>query len=288
MSNDQRREDHRFFNIYELPWDTAAEPAGVAGLEQRLISRDSATGASTLMVRVPAGWEGAADAETTVGLFVLEGDLDVDGHELRVTGYAHVPPSAGAVPLSSRSGAQAYVFWTPEMEIDPGAVRITSFWDAPWEEGLLNKLPQRWKSLRQPDPADGPIHGSPSGLLRVMQWMPGFVAPMVHVHSVWEEVIFLCGDWIAGERGAVAPGSYLGTPAGYWHAPVPTRTGALAIVHADKPLDLEQRECDGGPELTRAYLDEMSMLEAPAHGELDFLERFDVELSELVGSQAAR
>ncbi len=288
MSEHVARGESQFFNIYELPWEASGDPDILAGLDRRLVSRDSATGAATLMVRIPPGWQGLTDADATVEFFMLEGDLGVDDERLKVAGYAFVPPGAGSVRLSSQRGAQAHVFWTPGMEIDLGAVRTTSFWDEPWQEGLLNQLPQRWKSLRLPDPGDGPVHGSPSGLLRVMQWLPGFMAPMVHVHSVWEEVIFLSGDWISGDHGAVAPGTYLSNPPGYWHAPVSTRTGALAIVHADRPLDLTQRDCEGGPELTRAYLDEMSMLEAPAHEGAEFLSRFGIELSELVGSSASR
>ena len=91
--------------------------------------------------------------------------------------------------------------------------------------------------------------------------------------------MFLSGDWIAGERGAVGPGTYLSSPAGFWHAPVATRTGALAIVHSELPLDLEQRDCDGGPELMRAYLDEMSWLEPPTHDGDEFLSRFEIRLT---------
>src|SRR5205823_5220281 len=120
-----------------------------------------------------------------------------------------------------------------------------------------------WKSLRLPDSGEG-AHGGPSGLLRVMQCLPGFIAPMEHLHSAWEELIFLSGDWLA-ERGIVAAGTYLGNPADWWHAPVTTRDGALAIVHSSKPLDLIQRPCPGGPEFCRGYLERASWLDLPRH-----------------------
>jgi hypothetical protein len=97
-----------------------------------------------------------------------------------------------------------------------------------------------------------------------MQWLPGFVAPKEHVHSTWEELVFLQGDWFE-PRGVVAPGTFLGNPAGWWHAPVTTRDGALALVHATAPLDLEQRERPGGEAFCREYLDRASWLELPRH-----------------------
>ena len=286
MTPTRSRAEPQFFNVYDLPWEIVETVGLLAGLEQRMISHDTETGASTHMARIRPGWHtDTGGLGVAVEFVVVEGQLAVDGQLLKVGGYARIPAVLGSVPIESELGCQAYVFLSSDPEAESEAtVRTTSFWDEPWEEGLLNKLPQRWKSLRLPDPGDGPVHGGPRGLLRVMQWLPGFIAPMEHVHSVWEELIFLSGDWIAGEWGAVAPGSYLSSPAGFWHAPVSTRTGALAIVHSDLPLDLTQRDCEGGPELTRAYLDETSMLELPKHEGEAFLARFGVSLPSKSGA----
>ncbi|MSO94906.1 MAG: DUF4437 domain-containing protein [Thermoleophilia bacterium] len=256
-----------FFSVFDLPWRTAPERDIVSGLDQRLISEDATTGASTSMIRIPAGWRGSpGESDITAELFVVEGSLSLDGRSLGVGSYAFLPHGKGAERLVACEDVQMYLFLTPGMEISgQDDVRVMSFWDEPWQEGLLDrKLPQRWKSLRLPDFVEG-AHGSAAGLLRVMQWQPGFIAPMEHLHSTWEELIFLQGDWVA-ERGIIVPGSFLGNPGESWHAPVATRDGALALVHSNRPLDLIQRHCEGGEEFCRTYLERGSWLTLPQHG----------------------
>ena len=263
MTHWARDDDPAFFSVFELPWRPAEEEL-VAGLEQRLISRGAGTGGSTSLVRLPAGWRGRP-VEATVELFVVEGSVSLGGASHGVGGYFWLPGGRGSAELASETGAHAYVFWTPSMDIagqtEPRTRRAsgTSRGRRVCSTGTCRS---GGESLRLPDSGEG-AHGGPGGLLRVMQWLPGFVAPKEHLHSTWEELVFLQGDWFA-ERGVVAPGSFLGNPGGWWHAPVTTRDGALALVHARAPLDLEQRECPGGEEFCRAYLERASWLELPA------------------------
>ena len=109
----------------------------------------------------------------------------------------------------------------------------------------------------------GPCRAGPNGCLRLTQWLAGYAAPQEHVHSVWEELIFLAGDWLVPERdGVTRGGSYLGNPAGLWHGPVVTARGVLAIVHSTEQLDLTQRDRDDADELVARYL-EGGSLEVP-------------------------
>jgi hypothetical protein len=285
-----REEPFAFFNVYELEPERNAETPFGSGLEQRLLSAGAISGASTSLVGFPSGWETLVDTgDATAEFFVIDGELTIDGARLAVGGYGYLPRGGGSAQIATESGAHAYVFWTPNMPLGdaedlPGRERRTvSFWDEPWHEGLLDKkLPQRWKSLRVPDSGTGK-HGSRAGLLRVMQWLPGFIAPMEHWHSDWEELIFLSGDWLA-ERGWVGPGTFLGNPGGWWHAPVATRDGCLAIVHSESPLDLEQRECDWGPTAMREYLDRASWLEQPQHMGRDAFAKFGLRVPADVGA----
>ena len=158
------------------------------------------------------------------------------------------------------------MFWNPAPRPSEAAgLRVTSIWREPWQQGRLTGLPfgRMFKSLRLPDATEGAVQGGPNGCLRLTQWLAGYAAPQEHVHSVWEELIFLAGDWLVPERDGVARGgSYLGNPAGLWHGPVVTARGVLAIVHSTEQLDLTQRDRDDADELVARYL-EGGSLEVP-------------------------
>ena len=77
------RDEPQFFDIFELPWREVAEIEIARGVEGRLISKDQRTGAATAMLQLPAGWA-ATDSgrDATLELFVLDGDLTIDGETL--------------------------------------------------------------------------------------------------------------------------------------------------------------------------------------------------------------
>ena len=262
------RESPQFFEVGDLPLGKIDGPDAFADVSGRMLSRDSRSGGATLKVSLPAGWSlPPAVAGGLVELFVLEGELLVDAQRAGAGGFVSLP-SGTAAEVVSPSGAEAFVFWNPAAVIDESAsARLTSVWQEPWQQGRLTGLPfgRMFKPLRHPDKTEGDLQGGPNGCLRLTQWLAGYAAPQEHVHSVWEELIFLGGDWLVPERDDVArAGSYLGNPAGFWHGPVATSRGVLAIVHSTKELDLTTRDYDGADALVSRYLEEAPLHESSA------------------------
>ena len=120
-----------------------------------------------------------------------------------------------------------------------------------------------FKSLRLPDPAEGAIHGGSEGAVRMFLFTPGFSDPREHVHSVWEEMIYLTGDMMMPDRGVLAPGSYMGNPPDFWHAPMICHRGAVLLFHNHDPIDMETRDYPDGEAIAERYRDSESWL-APA------------------------
>ena len=266
------REEPQFFNIHELEWAGAGEPALLHGIDAKPLSSDGDGASTTTMVRLPPGWrasESAADA--TIEFFVLEGNLAINGTPVGAGGYAFLPRGGrGDVELRSEHGAQAVVFWNATMAPEHGEdIQVRKLWQEPWNASVMPTALHgaMHKSLRLPDVGDGEIHGGPGGVVRVVILTPGFLDAREHVHTVWEEMLFLCGDLLMPDRGVIAPGSYLGNPADFWHAPMITQRASIMLLQTTAPIDQVARDFDGGQEMAERYLDTESWLAPPEHQE---------------------
>jgi hypothetical protein len=67
------------------------------------------------------------------------------------------------------------------------------------------------------------------------------------------------------DRGVIAPGSYLGNPAGLQHGPMVTQFGSLILVHTDEPISQPAWRCEGAQEFANGYRELTSWLEPPRH-----------------------
>ena len=280
MGERSRRDQPQFFNVVlELDWTAAPQVALLAGLDTRLVScsDDSARGTS-YMVRIPAGWSRIASPEDgAIDVFVLEGDLSIEGARVGAGGYAFVPPDAGGVELSSVGGAQAFLFWNPALPEGYGPdVQVRKVWQEPWKQmdmpGAIHGA--MYKPLRLPDVGEGPVHGGPAGGVRLFLFTPGFSDPREHVHTVWEEMIYLTGDMFMPDRGVLAHGSYMGNPTDFWHAPMLSARGAVLLFHNTAPIDVELREYPDAQATADRYRAEASWLEEPAHQEWEELREY--------------
>ena len=81
-------------------------------------------------------------------------------------------------------------------------------------------------------------------------------------------------------RGKIARGTYLGNPAGFYHAPMITQAGSLMLVQTLAPANQIARESPNGKEIVDGYRDSESFLGEIEHTnweELpDFTERIPV------------
>ena len=204
----------------------------------------------------------------TLELFVLEGDVALDGERVGAGGYVSVPRGSGSVDLRSAAGAQAIVYWTPAAAVVAGAVpRVTRVQHEPWQVQKMEAMPHGplSKSLRLPDNMEGAVHGGAGGILRLVMLPPGWADASEHVHWVWECLVFLAGDLAMPGRGILAQGSYLGNPAGYIHGPMASQTGALILVQTDEPVSQPAWRKPGAQNFANGYRDARSWLEPSRH-----------------------
>ena len=270
-----RRSEPQFFNIYELGWERGVGPALTHGVETRLCTRDDDSESATYMVRIPPGWKHTESTdEGTYEIFVLEGDLAVEGDAVGCTGFVALPKGCGPVELSSTTGCQAYVFWEPnfpvEVAYDGGQLQVRKIWQEPWIPSVMPELQAgiMHKSLRVPDPHGGLVHGGPAGMLRLIIMAPGFGETRQEVHhDCWEEIIWLTGDFLMPQRGLHAPGSLLANPPELKHGPLLTMRGNVQILHCNAPMGADFHFFDGGAEIQEHFQDNASWIDEPVHKE---------------------
>jgi hypothetical protein len=261
------RAEPQFFNIFEQPWRSLDEIEVTHGLETRLISHDTNTGAATFMSRLPSRWAHHARAtDGTLELFVLEGTLTVDDDPIVTSGVVTLPQGTEPRKLGAPDGAQVLGFWSPGLPATEP--RVTSVQEESWIETEMPHMQHSsyHKSLRIPDPGEGELHGGPGGVLRFVLIVPSLGSRQEEVHhACWEEIIVLRGDLMMPERGYAAPGTYIANPPDYWHGPWTSHGGNLHLVHTATPVGIEYRDYPGGPELVDDYVDTTSWVEQPAH-----------------------
>ncbi len=279
------RDEPQFFDIFELPWREVAEIEIARGVEGRLISKDQRTGAATAMLQLPAGWA-ATDSgrDATLELFVLDGDLTIDGTTVGAGGVVAVPRGRGGARLSSHGGANVYAFSEPGLPADyyypDKAVHVTRVWQEPW---LMTEMPElrhgiMHKSLRYPDPASGLCHGGPGGMLRFILMTPGFGETRQEVHhDCWEEIIWLSGDFLMPGRGLHKAGSLLNNPAELPHGGLTTQKGTVMLLHCNAPMGADFVPVPHGQAMVDKYLDNASWLAEPEHRDWEHCHEFHVD-----------
>ena len=273
-----KRDEPQFYNVKELDWEADADAALTHGIDVRTLSADPSSGSKTSMLRLPPGWQHSHDAsDATVELFVFEGDVALNGESVGAGGYLFVPRGSGTSDLRATTGAQAVLFFNPDMPIPDGAeLNATRLWQEPWIdiEGIPALHGLMFKSLRKPDVTDGDLHGGPGGLLRVASLPAGFADADEHVHDCWEELIFIGGDLLMPPRGRIARGTYLGNPGGFYHAPMTTQAGSLMLVQTLAPANQIAREYPNGKEIVDGYRDSESFLAETEQTDWDGLPDF--------------
>lgn len=236
------RDQALFLDLFSLPLAPLAAPSPLAGVDGAVVSGDPATGSTTYLARLPAGWEHTTEAlEATLELFLFGGDVAAGGARVHAGGYVAVPQGAGTTRLESAGGALALVLWNPSLPAFPPpycGVRAVESWQEPLRARNPDNLSSTYRSLRVPDFNEQGFNGGPGGFFRISILAPGTTSPFQHVHhACWEEGIMLAGDLFIADRGIFAPGSYVAFPQELWHAVLATQTGAVMLVHTNAPMD---------------------------------------------------
>ncbi|MBS0395969.1 MAG: hypothetical protein JSR54_15210, partial [Proteobacteria bacterium] len=227
-----------FLQAQTIPWQPCPWPH-LAGCQMKLLSRDPAGGATSLLVRFPAGWNYTDPGclGTSGEFFVVDGELELAGRAYGQDCYGHFPAGFRHTSRCAPQGAVALLFygaepaWTPLPAAPAAADRRTAT--------LIDAFEQPWLDTGL-DPAFGGrghriklLHGSlESGHATLLVSSPPHLHPAnwrapQEIHPCDEELFLLSGDFVCG-TGQMSPGAYCWRPAGIPHGPYASRGGNLA------------------------------------------------------------
>ncbi len=225
-----------FLQSQVLPWHAALEDER-PNVSCKVLSEDADSGASTRIVRYPAGYDSperriSADEEW----FVLDGELTFDDERYGYHDYAFLPAGlprrrlrseAGAVVLTMFSGRPRAASEATSCDESRLIRRLHTF-ALPWAQGAEGSVTGRplgpglgVKHLRR-----DPDTGEQSFLYACLPHHP---PPAVMVgkftHPVVEEIFTLEGEYVFGDAGVMRPGGYCWWREGERHGPAGSRTG---------------------------------------------------------------
>lgn len=230
-----------FIQAQVLPWQPGLpESDSRPDVESKALSVDSDTGASTCVVRYPAGWsqEQAQSLTADEEIYVLEGEVRINGIVHGRDTYAHFPAGYPRQSAESVAGAVALTFFGSRPEIgsaDSGyredrlVERIEAasgdWGNADMEAMGLTAISTGSRLLTLfTDPESGE-----------MTYLTGVIpfrreaAP--ERHPVAQEFYILGGE-LAGNCGVMQAGAYCWRPPLVTHGPYGSPTGALILLRS--------------------------------------------------------
>jgi len=211
-----------------LPWRPDTRFGLGPGVQVKVLSEDSESGAVSLLVRYPAGWAAPAGARSADEEFlVLYGSLAVGDALFDPLNYAHWPRGWRTGPRASRQGAVVLTFFSgppdgaPPADYDPARlVERLDGHDVPYTGNFHPDFPAgAGRKVLFTDPET-----------RETSWLLGTLpvrwAERAEVHDHVEEMYLLAGE-SHGDRGVMRPGAYFWRPGLIAHGPYGTLTGNL-------------------------------------------------------------
>jgi hypothetical protein len=230
---------------------TGVTEGPLTGSGIRMLSEDDESGAFTAFSSFSSGWTGDLGVYgRPVEVFVVRGELELDGQRLAVGCYGYVPSGSSGGGLAARSDGQALVMVDPERPREE---------DAPVK--VLDEATMQWES---PAAAGDVPQGILIKVLRVDEetadwtWVasciPGWQSPEVETHPTVEECLMLRGDILCGDRGGMTAGSYFWRPGMVKHGPMCSRNGGFFFFRTkggDLTVDFET--VPGWEEMFREY-----------------------------------
>lgn len=229
-----------FIQAQDLPWEKSII-SDWQDLEIKVLSRDEESGASTLIVRYPAGWTrpGRRSLTCHAEMLVLDGALEINGRTYGPYSYANLPAGYvresvstgpnGAVALTMLSGTAEIIqgdppdgFYDEKLlveHIDVAPDGLEGWTENPYTRYLMGT---GVRPLRE-DPYTGEISILYAALpFRYMekQW----------THPTVQEMFVLAGEYAINDVGVMCPGSYAWWEPGRFHGPYGSQTGFMMFI----------------------------------------------------------
>ena len=256
----------------EVPWLAGeASLTGLApGSRLRILSHDPGDGGMSCLWHLPPGWAQplpyalAADAE----LFVLEGELDEDGHRVRRGNYVHRRAGTLQPRVATRGGALLYAMWsaTPALrETAAGGSASGGPADDATVGSEASLASADWIDSEamadQPTPVVGPPLGinvrvlrrdvATGGMTLIVDIPRGWEEARSRHHDCVEESYKLHGDiWMHENHRphVLEAGDYFFRPPRIKHGPMRTLNGTASLIRFSAtvvnhygPLDDDER-----------------------------------------------
>ena len=233
-----------FIQSQAIRWHKGLYGGARPDVHSKILSLDRISGASSVLIKYPAGWKRTAREHLLADeeFFVLDGSVRIAGIDYGPHCYANLPAGYPRLRASSRASAIVLTFFSAT----PVARRGKA------EAGLYqeNLLVERLDSMEMPwgvmpdgsdlDPELGgrgalktlrqdPRNGDWTFLYGAMpQSHPDGWAGKVETHTVVEEM-YMLADEMAGNVGIMRPGAYFWRPPGILHGPYGSATGSLGF-----------------------------------------------------------
>lgn len=224
-----------FVHAQQLAWAPAPfADAPWSELRAKVLSRDPASGACSLILELPAGFRARGTPESRpLELYVLDGSGRIGDASLRLDAYADLPAGATDVEIATTQGAVLLAFAgdRPAAGAAPGSAgpRVLDTHDMAWTRRDIDPAVQ-FLNLAHKVLRHDTVTGEKTLLLSSgAQTHPRAWREAQLLHHCVEEMYLLGGD-IIGERGVMYEGAYFWRPAGVWHGPFGSRRGSLALI----------------------------------------------------------
>jgi hypothetical protein len=217
-----------------VPWESFGSSSLRPGAERKLLSEDLFSGASSNLIRYPAGWNLqssqclACDEE----LYVVEGALSIGSTRYGAGAYAYLPAGFKRDSMNSPQGATVVTFFEAALALSEGrlptgdAVQYLQTADLPWASAGDSRIASGDVGLKV-------LRLAPNGdrtwllSIAVADGKP-FEINGIETHPCVEETFLLQGD-MAMPMGQMGQGAYFWRPPNVPHGPMGTATGFLGL-----------------------------------------------------------
>lgn len=238
------------------------------------LSRDSITGAESLLLRFPPFWHWPVPGHfaSEVELLILSGSIRFGAHTLRAGHFAVYGAERNLPTMDSETGCE--LLWLANSDAkfvrDSGSPHANPF---SLDPVCVSKLPwvQSPSFIGRTAEEAGPqlhvkyLRGDPQkGAYTAMtRHAAGWSEPKLESHSTWEELVLLEGDFLMGNTGLVGPGCYIFRPERLAHGPQVTRHGATWLCRGKKRIDFEFQSMPWVTERSTRYLTTTAVQDLP-------------------------
>jgi Domain of unknown function (DUF4437) len=212
------------------PWDasrkTPFEARGANGVPAwvKVLSKDRETGAESLMYRLDRGWSAASIHNTVYeNLLVLDGEIEIDGQNLRKYAYSYRPEGYETGPVSTPTGVTIITFaGAPGEPASSVPVPHLDTEAMPWTTRPTTIPSARYyiKVLRADEETLDSFY--------LTRAVAGMEHPHVGSHDAPEEGYFLGGKFLFYD--GVTGGRLIGPPGTYVHRGPNSPHGHLTIL----------------------------------------------------------